>query len=213
MAAIANQRWISIRNIIIYLETQFRANRWIFVFWSPYGFTSCKYPFPLKSFHFWIFNDFFNFYISGHFENSKTWMHLLRWGSSVLWSLVTIGSSVSENLVGQNRSEKKWKRNNNNNNNNKIWYDLKDHNMAPKQWIINLQHHNLLGNQFCPNRRIFVFWWPFWIQNGCHSKPKWSPYGAACLTPCKHPFPLKSFHFWIFNNLFFDFILAAILKI
>jgi hypothetical protein len=34
-------------------------------------------------------------------------------------------------------------------------------------------------------------------------KPKWSPYGAACLTPCKYPFPLKSFHFWIFNNLVF----------
>ena len=32
MAAIANQRWISIRNIIIYLETKFRPNRRIFVF-------------------------------------------------------------------------------------------------------------------------------------------------------------------------------------
>ena len=156
MAAIANQRWISFRNIIIYLETQFRTNRWIFVFWwtfwtqngrhskpkmdinsqhqnllgnqisskwrifvfwSPYGaacFPSCKYPFPLKSFHFWIFNDFLNFYIGGHFENSKTWMHLLRWGSTLLWSLVKIGSSVSENLVGQNRSERKWRKNNNN---------------------------------------------------------------------------------------------------
>jgi hypothetical protein len=28
-----------------------------------------------------------------------------------------------------------------------------------------------------------------------HNKPKWSQYGAACLTPCKYPFPLKSFHF------------------
>ena len=35
MAAIANQRWISIRNIIIYLETKFRPNRRIFVFWRP----------------------------------------------------------------------------------------------------------------------------------------------------------------------------------
>jgi uncharacterized protein YggT (Ycf19 family) len=57
-----------------------------------------------------------------------------------------------------------------------------------------------------------------WIQNGHHSKPKWSPYGAACLTPCKYPFPLKSFHFWIFNNLFWFYIgshfeMAAILKI
>jgi hypothetical protein len=38
------------------------------------------------------------------------------------------------------------------------------------------------------------------VQNGHHSKPKWSPYGAACLTPCKYPFPLKSVHFWIFND-------------
>jgi hypothetical protein len=149
MATVANQRWISIRNIIVYLETKFRPNRRIFVFWrpfwiqnghhskqkwSPYGaacLTTSKYPFPLKSFHFWIFNDFLNFYIGGHFEmvaifkwrpfwngshfeNSKTWMHLLRWGSTFLWSLVKIGSSVSENLVGQNRSERKWRKNNNN---------------------------------------------------------------------------------------------------
>jgi hypothetical protein len=31
LAAIANQRWKSIRNIIIYLETKFRSNRRIFV--------------------------------------------------------------------------------------------------------------------------------------------------------------------------------------
>ena len=36
MAAIANQRWISIRNIIIYLETKFRPNRRIVVFWWPF---------------------------------------------------------------------------------------------------------------------------------------------------------------------------------
>jgi hypothetical protein len=35
MAAIANQRWISIRNIIIYLEFKFLPNRRIFVFWQP----------------------------------------------------------------------------------------------------------------------------------------------------------------------------------
>jgi hypothetical protein len=32
MAAIANQWWISIRNIIIYLETKFRPNRRILYF-------------------------------------------------------------------------------------------------------------------------------------------------------------------------------------
>jgi len=42
MPTIANQRWISIRNIIIYLETKFRPNRRIFVFgghfvpWLPW---------------------------------------------------------------------------------------------------------------------------------------------------------------------------------
>ena len=75
------KRCISIRNIIIYLETKFRPNRRIFVLWrpflvqghrvhhskpkrSPYGaayHTPCKYPFPLKSVHFWISNDFFLF--------------------------------------------------------------------------------------------------------------------------------------------------------
>jgi hypothetical protein len=47
-----------------------------------------------------------------------------------------------------------------------------------------------VGNKFRPNRRIFVFWLPFLVQNGHHSKPKWLPY----------------VHFWIF-------ILAAILNI
>ena len=65
---------------------------------------------------------------------------------------------------------------------------------------------------------FFLFWRPFWIQNGRHRKPKLSPYGAACLTPCNYPFPLKSFHFWIFNNLFWFYIgshfeMLAILKI
>jgi hypothetical protein len=32
---------------------------------------------------------------------------------------------------------------------------------------------------------------PFWIQNGRHSKSKWLQCGAACLTSCKYPFPLK----------------------
>ena len=36
MAAIANQRWISISNIKIYLETKFHPNRRIFVFWRPF---------------------------------------------------------------------------------------------------------------------------------------------------------------------------------
>ena len=60
-----------------------------------------------------------------------------------------------------------------------------------------------LETKFRQNRRIFVFWRSFWIQNGHHSKPKWSQYGAACLTPSKYPFPLKSFHFWISLRIFY----------
>jgi hypothetical protein len=75
-----------------------------------------------------------------------------------------------------------------------------------------------LETKFRPNRRIFVFWRPFLVQNGHHSKPKWSLYGAACLIPCKYQFPLKSVHFWIFNDFKFFYIgghfeMAAILKI
>ena len=104
-------------------------------------------------------------------------------GSTFLWSLVKIGSSCSENLVREVHGEKKRKNNNNKkrcknnkspnevwgfNKNNKIWYDLKDHNMAPKQRISIRNIIIYLETKFCPNRRIFVFWRPFWIQNGRH---------------------------------------------
>ena len=35
-STIANQRWISIHNIIIYLETKFRPNRRMFCIWWPF---------------------------------------------------------------------------------------------------------------------------------------------------------------------------------
>ena len=76
--------------------------------------------------------------------------------------------------------------------------------MAPKQWMSIRNIIIYLETKFCPNRRSF--------QNGRHSKPKWLPYGAACLTPCKYPFPLKSAHFE-FLTIFLIFILMAILKI
>ena len=46
-----------------------------------------------------------------------------------------------------------------------------DHNMAPKPWISIPNIKIYLETKFRPNRRIFVFWQPFWIQNGHHSKP------------------------------------------
>ena len=50
----------------------------------------------------------------------------------------------------------------------KIWYD---HDMAPKPWISIPNIKIYLETKFRPNWRIFVFWWPFWIQNGHHIKP------------------------------------------
>ena len=46
MATIANQRWISIRNILIYLETKFRPNRRIFVFWRPFWIQNSRHSKP-----------------------------------------------------------------------------------------------------------------------------------------------------------------------
>ena len=79
--------------------------------------------------------------------------------------------------------------------------------MAPKRWISICNIIIYLETKFRRNRRIFVFWRPFVVQNGHHSKPKWTPYGAACLTPCNYPFPLKSVHFLIFND-FFNFYIG-----
>ena len=42
--------------------------------------------------------------------------------------------------------------------------------MAPKPWISIPKIKIYLETKFRPNRRIFVFWRPFWIQNGRHSK-------------------------------------------
>ena len=84
------------------------------------------------------------------------------------------------------------------------------------KWWISIRNIIIyLETKFRTNRKIFVFWRPLLVQNhqGHHSKPKWSPYGAAYLTPCKYPFPLKSVHFWIFKDFFKIVILVAIWKI
>jgi hypothetical protein len=46
-----------------------------------------------------------------------------------------------------------------------------DHNMVPKPWISIRNIIIYLETKFRPNRRIFLFWRPFWIQNGHHNKP------------------------------------------
>ena len=96
-STIANQRWISIRNIIIYLESKFDPNRRIFVF-------------------------------GGHFIPWLPWQRLPFW-------------------------------------------IFMDYYMAPKPWISIPNIKIYLQTNFRLNRRIFVFWRPFWIQNGHRSKP------------------------------------------
>ena len=80
---------------------------------------------------------------------------------------------------------------------------------------INSQHHNLLGTQISPKSEDFCILEAIVGSKlqGHHSKPKLSPYGAAYLTACKYPFPLKSVHVWIFKDFFKIFILVAIWKI
>jgi hypothetical protein len=46
-----------------------------------------------------------------------------------------------------------------------------DYYMAPKPWISIPNIKIYLQTNFRLNRRIFVFWRPFWIQNGHRSKP------------------------------------------
>jgi hypothetical protein len=70
--------------------------------------------------------------------------------------------------------------------------------MAPyskKMKIINSQEQDLLGNQILPKSEDFCILVAILDSKWPPYQTKMSPYGAACLTPCKYPFPLKSFHF------------------
>ena len=96
--------------------------------------------------------------------------------------------------------------------NGMIWRIINGSQFQKRWWISIRKKKIYLETKFCPNRRIFVFWQTFWIQNGRHSTPKWMPYGAVCLTTCKYPFPLKCLFIFSFLTIYFDFILAAILK-
>ena len=71
-----------------------------------------------------------------------------------------------------------------------------------------------LETKFRPNRRIFVLWRPFLVENHRvhHSKPKWSPYGAAYLTPSKIHFHWNLFIFE-FLTIFFYFYIGGHLEI
>ena len=113
MATITNQWWISIRNIIIYLETKFCPNLGIFFIWQPF----C--------------------------------------------TLVTMATDAILNLFNPPKAATYYG-----------GYSYKvDHNMVPKPWISIPNIKIYLETKFRPNQRMFVFWRPFWIQNGRHSKP------------------------------------------
>ena len=111
-STIANQRWISIRNIIIFLEIKFRPNRRIFYL------VAILYHGCHDNVH--------------HFE--------------------FVQPPIAGTYYGG--------------------YSYKvDHNMAPKPWISIPNIKIYLETKFRPNQRMFVFWRPFRIQNGRHSKP------------------------------------------
>ena len=151
-STIANQRWISICNIIIYLETKFRPNRRIFVFaghfipWLPWQrppFWICSTPqklshttvdIPTKWIIIWLPNHGYRFPTS-----KSTWKPNFAQIGGVLYFGGHFGFKMAP------IANKRWK--------------------SIRNIIIYLE------TKFRSNRRIFVFWWPFWIQNGRHSKP------------------------------------------
>jgi hypothetical protein len=53
----------------------------------------------------------------------------------------------------------------------------------------------ILNPKWPPKYKNPPIWTKFGFQVDYDVAPKWSPYGAACLTSCKYPFSLKSFHF------------------
>ena len=111
-STIANQRWISIRNIIIYFEPNFAEIGGFFI-WRPF----C--------------------------------------------TLVTMATAAILNLFNPPKTATYYG-----------GYSYKvDHNMASKPWISIPNIKIYLETKFRPNLRIFVFWRPFWIQNGRHRKP------------------------------------------
>ena len=52
-----------------------------------------------------------------------------------------------------------------------VHFGFKMATIANQRWISIRNIIIYLETKFLPNRRIFLFWWPFWIQNGHHSKP------------------------------------------
>ena len=125
MAAIANQWWTWIRNIIIYLETKFRPNWRNFIFWRPFWIQNGRYSKPTMNINSQHHNLIGN-QISSQSENFCILVVILK-------KMATITN---------------------------------------RQWISIRNIRIYLETKFRPNRRIFVFWWPFWIQNDRHSTPK-----------------------------------------
>jgi hypothetical protein len=132
-STIANQRWISIRNIIIYLEAKFRPNLRIFVFgshfilwlpwqWSPFWIVSTpqKLPhttvdIPTKWIIIWLPNHGYQFPTS-----KSTWKS----------NFVKIGGF--------------------------LYFVIQNGHHSKPTMDINSQHHNLLGNQISPKSGIFL---------------------------------------------------------
>ena len=168
-STIANQRWISIRNIIICLETKCRPNRRIFYlaailylgyhgngrhfggFFNPQKLPHTMVDIPTKWIIIWLPNHGYQFPTS-----KSTWKQNRRifvfgghfvpwlpWQWPPFWFFFNPPKAVT--YYGE--------------------YSYKvDHNMAPESWISIPNIKIYLETKFRPNRRIFVFRRPFWKQ-------------------------------------------------
>ena len=124
-STIANKRWISIRNIIIYLETKF---------FSPQKLQHTTVDIPTKWIIIWLPNHEYQFPTS-----KSTW----KTNFAQIGGYLYFGGHFRFKMAA----------------------------IANQRWISICNIIVYFEAKFRPNWRFFVFWRPFWIQNGRHSKP------------------------------------------
>ena len=176
-STIANQRWISIRNIIIYLETKFRPNRRSFVFGSH------LIPWlPWQRPPFWIFSTSQKL---PHNTVDIPTKWIIIWLPNHGYQFPTSKSTWKSNFAQNRRIFVFWR---------SSWIQKGRH--SKPTMAINSQHHNLLGNQISPKSEDFYNWRPFCTL---------VTMATAAISNCFQP--PKSCHIlrWIFLHSFMKF--------
>ena len=146
---------------MIYLCVKFQkdplygVNLTFFAPWLPWQRQFLAFwPFPWQRQPFW---------------KKSTW-HNFTWHMIFLQGFIKFDQGISEKRDGQKCAEsgiiriiiKIITRN------DMIWRIINGSQFQKPWWISIRKNKIYLETKFCPNRRICVFWRPFWIQNGRH---------------------------------------------